>query len=138
MRSSDFTFFFKHGTTMCQVLSLGMSQKSQSQEVILPGIEFSLSEGPVFPISSFCKKIKTGNNYPMDSYMDAKGIQKWTGSHLQWLSSQHSMVRGQACYYSHVITASIKDVYSFYPWNHSFELGYGRWCPDMLIGKIYQ
>lgn len=46
------------------------------------------------------------------------------------------MVRTQAGYYSHVITPAFKDAYNFYHWNHSFDLGYGRWCTDTLIGRI--
>ena len=57
----------KHGTTICQALSLGMSQKSQSQKIIEPGREFWSFQRTNFPHFFIQLKAKTGNNYPVDS-----------------------------------------------------------------------
>lgn len=58
----------------------------------------------------------------------------WDQITLAVIGSQHWIVRSQASYYSHVITPPFKDVYSFY----HFELGYGRWYTDVLLGRIYE
>lgn len=53
---------------------------------------------------------------------------------VERFTSVHSQ---QAAGY-HVITPALEVAYSFYHWNHSFELGYGRQYPDIFIRRIYR